>query len=105
MNTQEEDTIFHKILRKEIPSKAVYEDEQVYAFRDINPQAPVHIIIIPKEMQGLNMLSNATSQNIPILGQLMFAASEIAKQEGLVNGYRIVVNNDRDGCKEIILSC
>lgn len=102
MNTQEEDTIFHKILRKEIPSKPVYEDEQVYAFRDINPQAPVHIIIIPKEMQGLNMLSNATSQNIPILGQLMFAASQIAKQEGLVNGYRIVVNNDRDGCKKII---
>jgi len=102
LNTQEEDTIFHKILRKEIPSKAVYEDEQVYAFRDINPQAPVHIIIIPKEMQGLNMLSNATSQNIPILGQLMFAATEIAKQEGLVNGYRIVVNNDRDGCKKII---
>jgi hypothetical protein len=50
-------------------------------------------------MQGLNMLSNASSQHIPILGQLMYAATVIAKQEGLVNGYRLVVNNDRDGCK------
>jgi diadenosine tetraphosphate (Ap4A) HIT family hydrolase len=60
----------------------------------------VHIIIIPKEMQGLNMLSNATPQHVPILGQLMYAASVIAKQEGLENGYRLVVNNGRDGCKK-----
>ncbi len=101
LDTQEEDTIFHKILRKQIPSTAVYEDEKVYAFRDINPQAPVHIIIIPKEMQGLNMLSSAKEENIPILGHLMYAASVIAREEKLDNGYRIVINNGKEGCQSV----
>jgi hypothetical protein len=58
----------------------------------------VHILIIPKEIQGLNMLSNATEQNVPILGYLLYAASLIAQQEGLGNGFRIVINNGKDGC-------
>ena len=91
--------MFHKILRKEIKSDKVYEDDKVYAFRDINPQAPVHIIIIPKELQGLNMLSNATPENVPIMGHLLYSASVIAKQENLDNGFRIVINNGKDGCK------
>ena len=100
LNIKEEDTLFHKIVRKEIKSTPVYEDDKVYAFRDVNPQAPVHILIVPKEMQGLNMLSNAIPESIPILGYLMYAASVIAKQEGLENGYRIVINNGKDGCKQ-----
>ncbi len=67
LNTKEEITLFHKIVSKEIPSTIVYDDENVFAFRDINPQAPVHIIIVPKKMQGLNMLSDAKEEHIPIL--------------------------------------
>jgi diadenosine tetraphosphate (Ap4A) HIT family hydrolase len=62
----------------------------------------VHVLIVPKEMQGLNMLSNATPENVPILGSLMYAASVIAKQEGLENGYRIVINNGKDGCEQFL---
>jgi diadenosine tetraphosphate (Ap4A) HIT family hydrolase len=65
----------------------------------VNPQAPVHILIIPKDMEGLNMLSNAKAENVPILGHLLYAANLIAQQEGLDNGYRIVINNGKDGCK------
>jgi histidine triad (HIT) family protein len=101
LNTQEENTIFHKILRKQIPSSCVYEDEKVYAFRDVNPQAPVHIIIIPKEMQGLNMLQSAQVENVPILGYLLYSAAVIARQENLENGYRIVINNGKEGCQSV----
>lgn len=101
LDTKEEDTVFHKIIRKEIPSTKVYEDDDVYAFRDINPQAPVHIVVIPKKMQGLNMLSSATPEHIPILGKLLFACSVIAKQEKLDNGYRVVVNCGKDGCQSV----
>jgi len=101
LNIEENDTIFHKILRKQIPSTSVYEDHKVYAFKDINPQAPVHIIIIPKEMQGLNMLSNANESNVEILGYLLYSASLIAKQLNLGNGYRIVINNGKEGCQSV----
>ncbi len=101
LNTQEEETIFHKILKKEIPSTSVYEDEKVYAFKDINPQAPVHVVVIPKQMQGLNMLSNAVEENVPILGHLLYSASVIAKQMNLEKGYRIVINNGVEGCQSV----
>lgn len=101
LDTKEEITIFHKIVAKEIPSNKVYEDDEIYAFRDIQPQAPVHIIVIPKKMNGLNMLSSATEQHIPILGKLMYACSVIAKQEKLDNGYRVVINCGKDGCQSV----
>ena len=69
------------------------------AFRDVNPQAPVHIIIIPKDMQGLSQLIKANESHKKILGELMFAASEIAKQEKLEEGYRIVINDGKNGGK------
>ena len=101
MNPNEEETIFHKIVSGKIPSTKVYETEDVYAFRDINPVAKVHIIIVPKKMQGLNMLSSAKAEHIPILGKLVFAASEIARQEKLENGYRVVINCNKDGCQSV----
>ena len=101
MNPHEEETIFHKIVAGKIPSTKVYENEDVYSFRDINPVAKVHIIIVPKKMQGLNMLSSAKSEHIPILGKLLLAASEIAKQEKLDKGYRIVINCDKEGCQSV----
>lgn len=88
-----EETIFDKLIRREIPSNVVYEDEWVFAFRDIAPAAPVHIIIIPKQKQGLTGLSKAEEQHEAILGKLLVAAAKIAKQEGLGQGYRIVIND------------
>ena len=101
MNPHEEETIFHKIVAGKIPSTKVYENDDVYSFRDINPVAKVHIIIVPKKMQGLNMLSSAKEEHIPILGKLLLAASEIAKQEKLEKGYRIVSNCDKEGCQSV----
>lgn len=86
-------TLFTRILQREIPADIVYEDEHVFAFRDIQPQAPVHILIVPKdEISGVAA--------IPPNGQhqhLLNAARKIAEQEGLANGYRLVVNQGEDG--------
>ena len=101
MNPNEEETIFHKIVSGKIPSTKVYETEDVYAFRDTNPVAKIHIIIVPKKMQGLNMLSSAKAEHIPILGKLVFAASEIAKQQKMDNGYRVVINCNKEGCQSV----
>lgn len=101
MNPNEEVTLFHKILSGEIPSNKVYENDDVYAFRDINPQAPTHILVIPKKMNGLNMLSSATEEHIPILGKLLYHCSIIAKQEKLDEGYRVVINNGKFGCQSV----
>lgn len=101
MNQQEEITIFHKIVRKEIPSTCVYEDDKVYAFRDINPQAPVHVILIPKEMDGLNMIENAEERHVNILGYLLYAAKLVADKLEMKNGYRLVINNGKEGCQSV----
>jgi len=90
-------------LRKEIKSTPVYEDGKVYAFKDINPQAPVHVLIIPKDLQGLNKLSNAKEENVAVLGYLLYAASVIAKNLNLDNGYRIVINSGDDAGKYKII--
>ena len=86
------ETIFSKIIRKEIPADIVYEDERVLAFRDINPVAPIHILIIPKET--IVNVAAARKDHKEILGELMLTAATIARQEGLEDsGYRIVTNN------------
>ncbi|XP_066160963.1 14 kDa zinc-binding protein isoform X4 [Oryza sativa Japonica Group] len=90
-------TIFDKILRKEIPSQVVYEDEKTLAFRDISPQAPVHIIIIPKVKDGLSRLSKAEERHVEVMGHLLYAAKTIAKQENLDDGFRIVINDGPNG--------
>jgi len=85
-------TLFDKILSKEIPSEVVFEDALCLAFRDINPVAPAHILIIPKHRDGLTGLGAATAEHSAILGHLMVAAAAIAKQEGL-SEFRLVTNN------------
>lgn len=85
-------TIFDKILKKEIPAEVVYEDERVLAFKDVNPQAPTHILVIPKRRQGLTMLRKATEEQKGVLGHMLVCVSKIVKQEGL-EGYRLVVND------------
>jgi histidine triad (HIT) family protein len=89
------ETIFSKIIRREIPADIVYEDELALAFRDVNPQAPVHILVIPK--QPIAKLSDAQSQDHALLGHLLLTAKRVAEQVGLTNGYRIVINNGNDG--------
>jgi histidine triad (HIT) family protein len=91
-------TIFKKIIDKEIPADVVFEDEHCLAFRDISPQAPTHILLIPKkEIRSLNDLSPGEDQ--ALLGHMMVKASEIAQQEGVGDeGYRLVINtNDMGG--------
>jgi len=88
----EGDTIFHKIIRKEIPAQIVFEDDQALAFRDINPVAPTHILIIPKKT--LRDTTAASAEDEQLLGHLMLVAKQLATAEGLTNsGYRLVVNN------------
>ena len=95
-----EETIFAKIIRKEIPASIVFENESVLAFRDVSPQAPVHILIIPKK--PLRDVAAATSADKELMGELLLVAAEIARQEGLEeNGYRIVVNTGRDGGQSV----
>jgi histidine triad (HIT) family protein len=83
--------IFCRIARGELPAQIVYRDEQVLAFRDINPQAPVHILVVPCEhLSGLNELDAAHAE---LLGQLLLAAQRVARAEGLAErGYRLVIN-------------
>ena len=89
-------TLFSKIIRREIPADIVYEDEKCLAFRDINPQAPVHILLIPKE--DISSLAECQARHGELLGQLMLKATEIAKAERLLpSGYRLVINCKADG--------
>ena len=89
------ETIFSKIIRREIPADIVYEDDLALAFRDISPQAPVHILVIPKK--PLPQLVNAESDDHALMGHLLLTVKRVAKQEGLENGYRVVINNGSDG--------
>jgi len=85
------DNIFAKIIRKEIPADIVYEDECTLAFRDVNPKAPVHVLIVPKD--DLPRISEAKPEDEPLLGHLLIVAAEIARQQGIdESGYRLVVN-------------
>lgn len=91
-SAEESETIFSKIIRKEIPADIVYEDERVLAFRDINPVAPVHILVIPKDT--IVNVAHAKEGDREILGELLLIAGQIARNEGLEeSGYRIVTNN------------
>lgn len=90
------DTLFDKIIRREIPADIVYEDDEVLAFRDINPQAPVHVLFVPKT--PIATLNDLTVADAPAVGRLVLAATAYAKAQGLAeDGYRCVINCNRDG--------
>lgn len=95
-----EDCIFCKIIAGEIPSDSVYQDEVVTAFRDINPVAPVHVLIVPnKHIADNNAFSQADE---PIAGKIFSAVREIAQQEGIAeSGYRLIMNSGPDGRQEV----
>ena len=95
------ETIFSKIIRKEIPADIVFESDTVLAFRDINPKAPVHILVIPK-LDIPRVTDLAGSEHAAILASLMDAVNEIAKKEGIdKNGFRLVINCGADGGQEV----
>eukprot|EP00922_Rhytidocystis_sp_ex-Travisia-forbesii_P009917 GHVS01014493.1.p1 GENE.GHVS01014493.1~~GHVS01014493.1.p1 ORF type:complete len:202 (+),score=20.17 GHVS01014493.1:32-637(+) len=98
--TASSDTIFGKIVRGEIPCQKVYEDDKCLAFHDLTPQAPVHIILVPKEIDGLTRLTNATESNKEILGHLMWTVSVIAKKEN-IGDLRVVINDGPKGCQSV----
>ncbi|WP_455366466.1 histidine triad nucleotide-binding protein [Kaarinaea lacus] len=85
------DTIFSKIINREIPADIVYEDGECLAFKDINPQAPMHILIVPKN--PIAKLADAQESNQQLLGHLLLKAGEIASQQGYGDAFRLVVNN------------
>jgi len=95
-----EDTIFSKIVRKEIPADIVYQDDEITAFRDINPQAPTHILIIPnKNIPTVNDVHEADEK---LLGRLFTIAAKLAKEEGIAeDGYRLIVNCNNHGGQEV----
>jgi len=90
------DTLFHKIIRREIPADIVYEDDDLIAFRDIAPQAPVHVLFVPK--QSFATLNDVPKSQADVIGRLAVAAANYAKAEGFADdGYRIVMNCNANG--------
>lgn len=94
-----EETLFSKIIRKEIAADIVYQDELVTAFRDINPQAPTHILIIPNKL--IATAADVETEDELVLGRLFTAARKIAEAEGLEKGYRLIVNCKDHGHQEV----
>lgn len=95
-----QETIFSKIIRQEIPADIVYQDDLVTAFRDISPQAPVHILIIPNKF--IPTLNHVTHEDELILGRLFTVAAKIAEQEGIAqDGYRVIMNCNKNGGQEV----
>lgn len=91
--------IFCKIIAGDIPAKKIYEDDLVYAFHDINPQRPVHILVIPKH--HLVSLQDATAADEPALGRILAVANKLAVDAGSPGGFRVIINNGEVGCQEV----
>jgi histidine triad (HIT) family protein len=93
-------TIFEKIIRREIPAKIVHEDEDVIAFHDVDPKAPVHVLIVPKRV--IPRLAEANSADEAVLGKLLLATRVVADKLGLLEGgYRVVINNGPDAGESV----
>jgi histidine triad (HIT) family protein len=92
--------IFCKIARGEIPSKKVYEDADIFAFHDINPQAPVHFMIIPK--RHIASLTDAAMEDAEVLGKILALSGRMAREQGLPDGYRTIINTGRIGRQEVM---
>lgn len=89
-----ETSIFTKIIQRELPADIVYEDDRCIAFRDINPGAPVHLLVVPRE--PLDRIENMQPEQEAMVGHLMYVGAQVAKAEGLENGFRLVMNNGED---------
>jgi histidine triad (HIT) family protein len=94
------DCLFCKIVRGEIPSAKVFEDEDIFAFKDIHPARPVHVLVIPKK--HITSLSTATADDTPVLGKMLAKANEIATAQGSPDGFRVIINTGRVGQQEVL---
>ena len=94
-----DDCIFCKIARGQIPSKKVYEDDELVAFHDINPQAPVHFMMIPK--RHIASLADATLEDAKVLGKILALSGRLAREQGSPDGYRTIINTGRIGRQEV----
>ena len=92
-------TIFEKIIAREISSKIIWEDDDTIAFHDVNPQAPVHVLIVPKRV--VPRLTEATENDRALLGKLLLVARDIAKKLDLSSGYRVVINSGPDAGESV----
>jgi histidine triad (HIT) family protein len=92
-------TIFEKIISREIPAKIIWEDDDALAFHDVNPQAPVHVLIVPKRV--VPRLAEATDKDRELLGKLLLVARDLAKKLELSGGYRVVINNGPDAGESV----
>jgi histidine triad (HIT) family protein len=93
-------TIFEKIAAREIPARIVYETDEFFAFHDVNPQAPVHVLIVPKRV--IPRIAAATEEDAALLGRMLAATGEIARTVGVAeSGFRIVINNGRDAGESV----
>lgn len=95
----EGDSIFAKIIRREIPSEFLHEDDQCVAIKDINPQAPVHFLVIPKK--PIPQLSQAEDSDEQLLGHLLVVAKKVAAEQNLAKGFRVVINDGKEGGQEV----
>ena len=96
-----EDCIFCKIIKGEIPSSKVYEDEEIIAFHDINPEAPIHILVVPKK--HISMLTDLNEDDEMLIGKIYTVINKIARQEGFEKeGYRVIANCGRDSGQEVM---
>jgi len=94
------DTLFSKIVEKEIPADILFQDDRVTAFRDINPQAPVHVLIIPNKI--IPTINDVSSDDEAMLGHMLVIAKKVAMQEGIAdNGYRLIINCGEHGNQEV----
>ena len=91
--------LFCKIARGEIPSRKVYEDEDIFAFHDINPARPVHILVIPK--RHITSLATATAEDTLVLGRMLAVANQLASEHGSPDGFRVIINTGRIGQQEV----
>ena len=92
-------TIFEKIIARQIPAEIIWEDDDVVAFHDVNPQAPVHVLIVPKKV--VPRLADATESDRALLGKLLLVARDIAKKLNLLSGYRVVINCGPDAGESV----
>eukprot|EP00045_Choanoeca_perplexa_P000387 m.14330 g.14330 ORF g.14330 m.14330 type:complete len:169 (-) comp10258_c0_seq1:35-541(-) len=97
--SEQQDTIFAKIIRKEIPADILYEDDRSLVFNDVNPQAPTHFLVIPKK--PVSQLSKASDEDEQLLGHLLLVARRVAQEQGLTQGFRTVINDGVEGCQSV----
>jgi histidine triad (HIT) family protein len=95
-----QDCIFCKIVRGEIPAEKVYEDDDLIAFKDIHPQAPVHFMLVPKRHIG--SLAEAKADDAPVLGRMLTLANRLAREQGSPDGFRAVINTGRIGRQDVM---